>query len=83
MRKAAVAFGVTPETKPDIEAAYHDTMAELDAHFSAHPYLLGGAPTIGDYGLFAALYPHWARPVSTSPNAEKSANVAALDRANA
>ena len=34
-------------------------MAELDAHFAAQPYLLGGAPTIGDYGLFASLYAHW------------------------
>ncbi|CAI8416284.1 MAG TPA: glutathione S-transferase [Rhodobiaceae bacterium] len=61
MRKAAVAFGVTPETAPEIEAAYHETMAELDAHFAAHPYLLGGAPTIGDYGLFASLYAHLGR----------------------
>ena len=61
MRKAAVAFGVTPETAPEIEAAYHDTMAELDAHFAVHPYLLGGAPTIGDYGLFASLYAHLGR----------------------
>ena len=36
-------------------------MAELDAHFAAQPYLLGGAPTIGDYGLFASLYAHLGR----------------------
>lgn len=61
MRKAAVMFGVTPDTAPHIEAAYEETMAELDAHFAAHPYLLGGAPTIGDYGLFASLYAHLGR----------------------
>jgi glutathione S-transferase len=61
MRKAAVAFGVTPEIMPDIEAAYHEILAEFDAHFSAQPYLLGGAPTIGDYGLFASLFAHLGR----------------------
>lgn len=61
MRKAAVAFGVTPEIMPDIEAAYHETLAEFNAHFSAQPYLLGGAPTIGDYGLFASLFAHLGR----------------------
>jgi glutathione S-transferase len=61
MRKAAVLFGVTPETAPQIEAAYEETLAELDAHFTSQPYLLGGAPTIGDYGLFAALFAHLGR----------------------
>lgn len=61
MRGAAAAFGVTPELAPHIEAAYLETMAELDAHFAAQPYLLGGAPTIGDYGLFAALFAHLGR----------------------
>ena len=61
MRKAAVMFGVTPETAPHIEAAYEEMMAEFDAHFATHPYLLGGAPTIGDYGLFASLYAHLGR----------------------
>jgi glutathione S-transferase len=61
MRKAAVMFGVTPETAPQIEAAYEEAMAEFDLHFTSHPYLLGGVPTIGDYGLFAALYAHLGR----------------------
>ena len=61
MRQVAVSFGVTPQTAPHIEAAYQETLAEFDAHFAAHPYLLGGAPTIGDYGLFAALYAHLGR----------------------
>jgi glutathione S-transferase len=61
MRKAAIAFGVTEDTAPHIEAAYEELMAEFDAHFATHPYLLGGAPTIGDYGLFGSLYPHLGR----------------------
>jgi len=61
MRKAAVMFGVTPETMPHIEAAYEEMMTEFDAHFATQPYLLGGTPTIGDYGLFASLYAHLGR----------------------
>ncbi len=61
MRKAKTAFGVSPETAPTIEASYEAFLALLDAHFARHPYLLGGRPTIGDYGLIAPLYPHLAR----------------------
>lgn len=61
MRKAKTAFGVSPETAPTIEASYEAFLALLDTHFARHPYLLGGRPTIGDYGLIAPLYPHLAR----------------------
>ena len=61
MRKAAVSFGVTPETAPAIEAAYLETLGELNDHFSAYPYLLGGVPSVGDYGLFASLFAHLGR----------------------
>ena len=61
MRKAALMFGVNEATAPHIEAAYMDMLAEFEAHFAAHPYLLGGAPSIGDYGLFASLFAHLGR----------------------
>ncbi len=61
MRKAKTAFGVSPETAPSIQASFEAFMALLDAHFTSHPYLLGGRPTIGDYGLIAPLYAHLAR----------------------
>jgi len=61
MRKAAIAFGVTPETHLTIEDAYADFLARFNAHLEDRPYLLGGAPTVGDYGMFGALYAHLAR----------------------
>lgn len=61
MRKACAAFGVNETTIPAIEQAYMAFLAELNRHFTAHPYLLGGVPTLGDYGLFAALYAHLGR----------------------
>ncbi|MCR9214568.1 MAG: glutathione S-transferase [Proteobacteria bacterium] len=61
MRGAAVMFGVTAETIPDIETAYESFLKQLNVHFTLHPYLLGGIPTIGDYGLIAALFAHLGR----------------------
>ena len=61
MQTAARGFGANPDTAPVIEAAYEEFLAELEAHFRAHPYLLGGRPTLGDYGLIAPLYPHLGR----------------------
>lgn len=61
MRQAGRNFGVVPDTFAAIEAAYLELLDELNAHFSRYPYLLGGAPTIGDYGLIAPLYAHLGR----------------------
>ncbi|MDH3705798.1 MAG: glutathione S-transferase [Acidimicrobiia bacterium] len=61
MRKAAVSFGVTPESIPAIEAAFNEWLDLFSAHLVDHPYLIGGHPTIGDYGLIAAMWAHLYR----------------------
>ncbi|MEO9971329.1 MAG: glutathione S-transferase C-terminal domain-containing protein [Hyphomonadaceae bacterium] len=61
MRKAAVAFGVTPETHETIERTYTEFLALFEAHLENRPFLFGGAPTIADYGLFSPLYAHLGR----------------------
>lgn len=61
MRKAAASFGVNAETASTIEASYAVFLDRLEAHLADYPYLLGGRPTLGDYGLIAPLYPHLAR----------------------
>ena len=61
MRLAASAFGVSPETVPVVESAYLELLDLLQAHFSAAPYLLGGRPSLADYGLIAPLYAHLSR----------------------
>lgn len=61
MRKAAVGFGATPESAPAIEAAFHEWLDLFSAHLVDHPYLLGGQPTIGDFGLIAAMWAHLYR----------------------
>ena len=61
MRLAAAAFGVSPETIPVIEASYLEFLGLLQAHLMEAPYLLGGRPSLADYGLIAPLYAHLSR----------------------
>ena len=61
MRKAMAGFGVSPDNYATIEASYEAFLALFDTHLANHPYLLGGRPTLGDYGLIAPLYAHLAR----------------------
>lgn len=61
MRQAASFFGVSVATIPAVEASYAEFLALFDRHLEHRPYLLGGQPTIGDYGLIGPLYAHLAR----------------------
>lgn len=54
-------LGINADTIPAIEASYEALLADLDQHFSAHDYLLGSRPSIGDYGLIGPLYAHLYR----------------------
>ncbi|MEM6856779.1 MAG: glutathione S-transferase N-terminal domain-containing protein [Pseudomonadota bacterium] len=61
MRAAARAFGVNEDTAPMVEALYAEQLAAMDAHFATTPYLLGGRPSIGDFGLYAPMFGHLGR----------------------
>lgn len=61
MRKAAVTFGVVPESMELIEQGFEEFLDLFSAHLADHPYLLGGQPTIGDFGLIAAMWAHLYR----------------------
>ncbi|ODT89399.1 glutathione S-transferase family protein [Phenylobacterium sp. SCN 70-31] len=54
-------LGIEPRTVPVIERVYGETLALLNDHFSLHPYLLGDAPSRGDYALMGPLYGHLGR----------------------
>ena len=54
-------WGVWPEAIGTIEALYTQLLDKLNAHFAAHPYLLGGRPSVGDFGMMAPLYGHLGR----------------------
>lgn len=54
-------LGIEPRTIPVIEQVYAETLALLNTHLSEHPYLLGDAPSRGDYAMMGPLYGHLAR----------------------
>jgi len=54
-------LGITPDSVPAVEAAYGDVLAALDAHFRVQPYLLGGMPTVADFGFIANFFAHLGR----------------------
>jgi len=69
-------LGGTPETAPAIEAVYLDLLERLDEHFQHYPYLLGGHPSIADFGFMAPLYAHLGRdPVPARLMALRAPNV--------
>ena len=49
-----------------IETSIELLYDSLNAHFLKYPYILGGVPCLGDYGLMGALYAHHGRDVSPS-----------------
>ncbi len=61
MREAGRNFGAVPKSLVLIESLYERLLEKLDSHFSASPYLLGGKPCIGDFGIIAPLYGHLGR----------------------
>ena len=70
-------LGVDDQTAPAIEAAYHELLDTLEAHFRLHPYLLGGRPSLADFGMIAPLYAHLARdPVPAMLMRTRAPNVA-------
>ena len=69
-------LGICADTIPAIEAACLDLLAALDDHFLHHPYLLGGRPSMADFGLIAPLYAHLARdPVPCALMKSRAPNV--------
>ena len=49
-----------------IEASIEALYDALNAHFLKYPYILGGVPSLADYGLMGALYAHHGRDVESS-----------------
>jgi glutathione S-transferase len=47
--------GSNPVTGPVIEDSYVRLLDAIEAHLAAYPFMLGGAPGAGDFGLFGQL----------------------------
>ncbi|ANY19371.1 hypothetical protein A6F68_00845 [Tsuneonella dongtanensis] len=61
MRKAATAFGVNSDTFALVEERYRAFLGLFEDHLRDHPFLLGGHPTIADYGMIGAMHAHLGR----------------------
>ena len=56
--------GSNAATAPQIEAGFVSMLALLDAHLATRPYLFGGRPSDGDFGLWGQIYEMWTDPTA-------------------
>ena len=49
---------------PQLKKSFEDVTAMLDTHFATRPYLFGGRPCFGDFGLWCNLYQAWTDPTA-------------------
>jgi glutathione S-transferase len=56
--------GSNEATAPQIEAGFIDMLGLLDAHLATRPYLFGGRPAFGDFGLWGQIYEMWTDPTA-------------------
>jgi hypothetical protein len=56
--------GSNPLTAPQIEAGFLDMLGLLDNHLAGRPYLFGGRPAFGDFGLWGQIYQMWTDPTA-------------------
>lgn len=61
MRQAGAAFGVNPATFALVEERYTLFLQLFEDHLRAVPFILGGHPTIADYGMIGPLHAHLGR----------------------
>ncbi|MBF7730484.1 glutathione S-transferase family protein [Pseudomonas sp. N040] len=61
MRVMLHAVGVRPEQAQLMNDWTANMLDHLDRHFAEHPYLLGGHPTLADFGLVGSMYGHLGR----------------------
>src|SRR6202158_5391894 len=56
--------GSNAVTAPQIEAGFVNMLGLLDAHLATRPYLFGGRPAYGDFGLWGQIYEMWTDPTA-------------------
>jgi glutathione S-transferase len=56
--------GSNAQTAPQIEQSFQDAVAMLETHLAERPYLFGGRPAFGDFGLWGQIYNAWTDPTA-------------------
>jgi len=54
-------LGINPSSVASIEASFLTLLDILERHFEKYPYLLGGRPSVADYGLIGPMFAHLGR----------------------
>lgn len=52
--------GITPATRAHVESIYARNLVFLQTMLQSRPFLLGGRPTLADFGFFASMFRHFA-----------------------
>ena len=52
--------GVTDKTRQQVEEVYLQTLRRLESVFQRQPFLLGGRPSLADFGFFASMFRHFS-----------------------
>lgn len=66
-------LGDSAALRPVLEAIHDEVLALLEAHFTQHPYLFGGLPSIADHMLMGPLFGHLARDPEPSRRMKRQA----------
>ena len=69
--------GSNEHTAAQIEASFRDAVDLLERHLASRPYLFGGRPAFGDFGLSGELYNCWTDPTPGALLRERGPRVAA------
>ena len=69
--------GSNETTAPQIEKSFRDTLVLLNAHLANRPYLFGGRPSWGDFGLWGQIYNAWTDPTGAAWVEDTAPNVLA------
>ena len=56
--------GSNAMTAPQIEAGFLEMLGLLESHLANRPYLFGGRPAFGDFGLWGQIYQMWTDPTA-------------------
>ena len=56
--------GSSEATTPQIEGGFAEMLELLEAHLATRPYLFGGRPAYGDFGLWGQFYELWKDPTT-------------------
>ena len=75
MRGYLPILGITLDHDTDVavERSIDELYEVLNAHFLKYPYILGGVPSLADYGLMGSLYGHHCRDLFAGQRFKKTA----------